>query len=331
MYTLLKDEYLKPEHRLQGSGYRVGVANRSVENMPVHPKENTLLGRFEGLHTFMDFIEKNDAKFGNRKAKSSDDSQELQRSRKWVKYPTYEEAVDKMKHHPEIFRNYTEADVKLKDYEAPSGFDTDFDLTGDFVDIGRVVEGQPEVWGTMRNGSITSKFANIIVAGMCWHGIDQKDINERSSRIMRLVDMLEANNVRCSVTVLYTNDNWHCELVVKQYNELLDIDDIAVATSADFFRRLQFRFAEHSATLRGGYGQPNPLHARQLKDEDTDLTIVVSNKYNDSVPYWEEEKRWTKQFEDLEKHLLENGIERGDTAELLNDGLVYNDIRIRNT
>jgi len=95
------------------------------------------------------------------------------------------------------------------------------------------------------------------------------------------------------------------------------------------FRRAQFYFAEHSKTKTASYGTALSLHVRYLKDDDADLTVVVGNNYKRSVPYWEYGGEWATQFEDLEHYLLDNGIQHGDTAELLYQGLVYNENKIR--
>jgi len=323
MKTILKDEYLKSENRVTGYGFDTGIINRTgsskLYNAGYNVKEGELVGRFEGVRTFIDFIESGTV-FGNREPNyMRDSSREDTRGSDWVRYKTYDEAVNKMLTEPQVFRSYTEADIKLKDYEAPTGNAIDYEITGDFIDVGRVLEGIPEAFGSMKNGNVTNKFASIVVAGMSHCGIEQETINERSSKVMRLVDMLEANNVRCRVTVVFSNDNWHCEIVTKQYQDKLDIDDIAVATSADFFRRLQFSFAEHSQTKSSNYGRAGALQQKTYIDDDCDINILVGNGYKYG---------WQEHFETFEKLLLDNGITYGDTADLNNGYLVYNGSQI---
>lgn len=331
MNSIVKDEYLSKKNRVKGEGFDTGILENNVGELNrrgFNVDKGELVGRFDGVRTFLAFVNSG-IDYGNEARGRTGSSHARERDEDWTKYDTYEKAMEAMIETPQVFRQFEEADLKLKDYEQPDGFELDFDVTGDFMDIGRVIEGQPENFGTMRNGRVTNKFASIVLAGMSNAGISESEIQERANLTLRLVDMLESNNVRCKVTVLYSNDNWHCEVIAKQYKDVLDIDDLSVATSADFFRRAQFYFAEHSKTRTSSYGRAENVYVKTVKDEDADITIAVGNNYHRSVPYWDN-RGWKAQFSDLEHYLLDNGFQHGDTAELLNDGLVYNGSQIRN-
>lgn len=261
-------------------------------------KSGQLMGRFDGVRTFVDFLSDKGGKFGSRKPASDDSSHDKSRSSDWTKYKTYEECVKTVKENPEAFRNFKEADIRLTEWES-NGSDVDFDTTGDFIDVGRVMEGEPECFGTMRNGNVIKRFANITINGNHAHWVKGSWIDQKAQRTARLVDFLEASNVRVRVTIVYTNDNSHLELVIKQYNDRLDINDICVALSPDFFRRFEFYWSEHSSTHDSFYGRAESIRQSMVKEDDVDLNILVGSEGH-SEP--------NREFDELEKKIEENGV-----------------------
>ena len=304
MRTLVNNEniYLSNGHHILTDAYEVGelrtdrVSAIRAEGFSV--KGNQLMGRFDGVRTFVDFLSEKGGKFGSRRPMSDDSSHDKSRSSDWTKYKTYEECIKTVKEQPERFRNFQEADIRLTEYES-NGNDVDFGTTGDFVDIGRVMEGEPECFGTMRNGNVIKRFANIVVNGNHAHWINCSWIDAKAQRTARLVDFLEASNVRVRVTILYTNDNSHLELVIKQYNDRLDINDICVALSPDFFRRFEFYWSEHSRTHDSCYGRAETIHMGMVREDDVDLNVLVGSDGHANVE---------RDFDNLEKQIEENGV-----------------------
>ena len=219
-----------------------------------------------------------------RKGDSSDDTGRGD----FQKFSSYEEAVNVFLSDPSSIANFDESDENLKSSDS-SGNSIEYDLTGDFIDIGRFVEGIPEVFGNMVDGNSRGKRMKILMNGMfSWH-VNQKDINHRALRIKRLVDWLETNGVRSEITTLFSSDNWHCELVVKRFDEVFDINQVAISSDSDFFRRLQFRFAEYSETLNPyRYGSPvdfwNSFRKENFRSEyNQEMSLVVggnTDSYN---------------------------------------------------
>lgn len=263
-------------------------------------RKNTLCGRFDGLRTYIDVVDKKNRTFGWH---TEYDSSKDRRDDDWTRFPSYETAIKAFRETPEVFRSFTESDIKLKDWET-AGNDVEYGTTGDFLDIGRVMSGEPEAFGVMRDGNIINRFCSIIVNACLTWNVTKDEAEEKAKRIARLVDMLEHNHVRCQVVAIWSDNVSHVEVTVKKYGDILDLDDLSVVFSADLLRRTGFRFKERSKTCEGGYGHvslwgENAL--KMFKDETADHVITIDgfNGGNKSI------RSTNEAFDRLEKQIAE--------------------------
>lgn len=232
----------------RGDGYIFGKFCDKTKTSLKYLENKELCGKFEGVDIFLNALTDTSlakGKYGNSSRKMGKNGFNL--------FETYVEAIDTFKNNPSKVANFIEKDDKILGGDS-AGMSIEYDVTGDFIDMGRYVEGIPETFGSMTNGNPRSKRVNILIPAMVSGDVDHELINKRSERVKRLVDWLETNQVRCAVTVMYTNDNWHCEIVVKKFDEVFNANDIAIATHSEFFRRCQFKFGESSPVLTNGYG-----------------------------------------------------------------------------
>ena len=268
-----------------GDGYIVGNrgSNTNVKGLDYLAHEE-LCGHFDGVNTFMEWLEANR---NNGRRKYGSDSQSKGKSG-FHKFESYEEAINVFKNDPASLIKFDEAEDGLHSGDS-AGNTVDYDIVGDFIDMGRFVEGVPETFGFLKDGNPRSKRMRIAVYGMFSAGVNQQKINERAVRIQRLTDWLESNGIRCEITAFWSNDNWHCEVVVKKFDEIFNINDIAVASDSEFFRRAQFQFAEFSPTLNSwNYGNPRDFwiaydrHKKQFASEyNAEYSMVVGGEtYN---------------------------------------------------
>lgn len=255
-----------------------------------------LAGEFTGVNTFLNFLQTDMpyAKFRNA-------------STQWEPgfnfFRSYEEAVRVYQRDPRSIRHFDEKDEKLEGGES-SGKQVEFGVTGDFLDIGRFVEGDPEAFGSMTDGNPRGKRVQIIL-NISWScGVSEQVINARCSRIARLIDWLESQQVRCRVIAVESTTNSHLEIVVKEFDEVLDLNDVAVVSHSDFLRRAVFRFKEWSNTVSIGYGTPTDLSFKVstrtfLPEYNSEYTVFVDSQVNTIQTVG-------KHFDDLERWLEEN-------------------------
>ncbi len=167
---------------------------------------------------------------------------------------SYEETLDIFKNKAETLRVFSEKDDMLK---TPSSIGNDifYDLAGDFLDMGKVMEGHPEVFGNMFMGNPRGLYADVVMnlSQTCHFPTDA--IMERMNRVVRLVDWLESQQIRTKISGFLTNEVAHVEIEVKDYHELVDLDSLSVVLHTDFFRRMIFRAMEWSPTFVSTYGK----------------------------------------------------------------------------
>lgn len=225
----------------------------------------------DGVNSFLDFVTE---KFPNKaRAGSSEDNDHDD----FNAFDSYQEALDTFRNKPSSLVVYDPAEINPTSYEE-GGNDVDYDVTGDFLDIGRFVEGIPESVGSMHNGKARDRKVRILVDNCHSWITSSKDIIHRSERIIRLTDALEQANVRTEIVVVDSGTCSHVEITVKRFDEPLSLEDVAVATHPEFFRRMGFRIIEHSNTFKYGYGSAMNMrrHFDKLRSAINDeITVYV--------------------------------------------------------
>lgn len=234
----------------RGSGYTVGEL-KSQHRKLRYLEAGTLVGNFDGLDTMLDFVAKEmpEAKRGKSSIDTVGDNDEFHAFR------TYKETMDIFRGKPETVVKFDPAELSIKD-QNESGTQVDYDVTGSFIDMGRYMEGIPEVMGDMHNGNARNRRCNITIDINNVWSINHEDITHRSERILRLIDALEAGGIRTQLTMVHSNECDHVEIILKHHEEPLTITDLAVVTHPEFLRRIMFRFIEHSKSFSYGYGRP---------------------------------------------------------------------------
>lgn len=193
-------------------------------------------------------------------SKSSDDG----RSGDFHTFNSLDEAHDVFFNNPESIRQFSVNDEKLVTRDSP-GKDVMFDVTGDYVDIDRYLEGVPENFGQAVLGNPKSVFATINVLNSAVHYTSPEYMLHKQKRIMRLVDWLEQQDIRCQIVMTEDSEVSYTQIIVKQFSDPFDLNQLAVAMHPDFFRRTMFLIMEQSKTWTWGYGSSIDYDKRMLK------------------------------------------------------------------
>lgn len=126
-----------------------------------------------------------------------------------------------------------------------------WDVTGDFIDVGRVLSGEPECCGQeFDHGDTVSKKVVSIRLNQCVSGAVSADaIAARGVAVLVAVDLLESCGIRCEV-ICSTATEGHglhltANVTVKRPNEVVDPDRLAfIVAHPSSFRRFGFRWME---------------------------------------------------------------------------------------
>lgn len=261
-----------------GTGYIVGELGATHPHLD-YLKKDTLVTLFDGVDNMLEYVLKE-----MPKPKHSKSSSATGRTR-FNTFESYEEAMETFRSRPENITDFDPAEIRVKDF-GEVGNEVEYDVTGDFIDIGRYMEGIPEVMGNMKNGNARNRRANVLISLNFAAGIDKSVIKHRAERVLRLVDALETGGVRTMLTAIESSECNHTEVILKRHDEPLTIADLAVVTHPDFLRRTMFRIIEHSKSWDYGYGSA-VMFGRKLTPElidsgnNTELDIVIDGNIRD--------------------------------------------------
>ena len=196
-----------------------------------------------------------------KRHKTSDDRG---RSGSFHTFSSLDEAIDVYVNHPERIRQFNNNDIKLESIESP-GKDVYHDVIGDFIDMGKFLDDDPECMGNATLGNPRSIFATINIMVAKVHYTRNDYINQLQRRVIRLVDWLENQNIRCQIVATSVTECANVSVIVKEYTDPIDLNDLAIVCHGDFLRRIIFLIKEQSKTWSGGYGSAIDYDKRMIK------------------------------------------------------------------
>lgn len=195
------------------------------------------------------------------------------------KFESLQEAIETYTLNPRSIRTFKEEDIKLTSEET-IGKDILYDVSGDYIDIGRFLDGEPECFGVSYNGNPSNLHATIMFnVSTPWY-VKEDMLNHRAARMLRLVDWMESQGVRCQIRAFESTECAHMDIKVKNFEDPVDMNALAVSTHSDFLRRISFLVAEQSKTWGYGYGNAVVFTGRMMNEytaePDNGLTIFVT-------------------------------------------------------
>lgn len=203
------------------------------------------------------------------KPENSKDS-DTKKEKDFHKFSSLKQALDVYTSKPESITKFNESDIDIKGLSNPV-IDVYYDTQGDYVDVGRYLDGEPECFGNASGGQPYGAFANITVCDAHVWWVPEIYINNLQKRILRLTDWLESNGVRTRVQAKTQSKCLNYSLVIKDYQDALDLTEVAIAFHSDWARRVQFLMIEQSKTWSWGYGSCKEYDVQQLNTlEQTD-------------------------------------------------------------
>jgi hypothetical protein len=222
---------------------------------------------------------------------------------------------------PWRIRQFSQKDDKLRNEDNP-GNDVFFDVTGDYLDIGRHMEGEPEDFGNSIMGNPSRIFADILVNISAAKWTTAEYIIHKQKRIMRLVDWLETYGIRTRVRATLSTDVAFIGVTVKEHHDPFDLNHLAIAMHPDFMRRTCLLIMEQSRAWEFGYGDAVKFDdlalASTYADPDDGISIYVGG-YMPYAPkdtergytYDNDTSKLDKDFDEIEKHIasmLQNDV-----------------------
>lgn len=262
-----------------GDGYFIGEIEEQHKHLS-YLRPGAIVTLFDGLDRTLDFIST------KMKTHPKGDSSVKGDGARFNAFKSYDEALDTFRNHPEKVVKFDPSELRIKD-ESEAGSTVDYDVTGDFIDMGRYMEGIPEAVGTMHGGNSRNRRVSIVLNLNQMAVINHEVITHRGERILRLIDALEAGGIRTSLTAIESSECNHTEVILKRHEEPLTIADLAVVTHPEFLRRVIFRIIENSKTFSYGYGSAIDFGYKLTPeliegDNINELDIVIDSNFRDN-------------------------------------------------
>ena len=181
-------------------------------------------------------------------------------------------------------RQFSQKDDRLRLEDNP-GNDVFFSEQGDYLDVGRFLEGDPENFGNSIMGNPARVFAeiNVNLAAAKWTTADY--MMQKQKRLLRLVDWLETYGIRCHVRCSVSTDVGSFSVTVKEPQDPFDLNHLAVAMHPDFLRRTVLLVLEQSEKWEFGYGDAVEYDDIALKSTYADPEDGYSIYVGGYMPY----------------------------------------------
>jgi hypothetical protein len=185
---------------------------------------------------------------------------------------------------PWRIREFSQKDDSLRNEDNP-GNDVFYDVTGDYLDIGRFMAGEPEDFGNSVMGNPSRIFCTIKVGLAAAKWTTAEYLVHKQKRIMRLVDWLEQFGIRTRVQALLYNDIAAITVIVKDHQDPFDLNHLAVVMHPDFLRRTGLLIMEQSKRWEWGYGDAVDRDDRALVSTYAEPEDGISIYVGGYMPY----------------------------------------------
>lgn len=262
---------------VRGPGYVSGrLSDRNKVFDYLH--EGALVAKFDSVQSVFGAIKQLDWKPAREK---SSDKKPGRDGNDFNKFNSLSECLDVFTNNPRSVREFKEEALRLTAEES-IGKEIQFDVVGDYIDIGRFLDGEPECFGVAYQGNPSGLYTTMIINLSSVYHVTAEAMNHKQARILRLVDWMESQGVRCQIRGFYSTECAHMDVTVKDFAQSVDMNQLAVSMHSEFLRRVGFVVAEQSRTWTYGYGSPRDF-SRSMRNNyqaipEDGLTVFISDQ-----------------------------------------------------
>jgi hypothetical protein len=240
--------------------------------------EGTLFAAFESIPALYRTLEREG--WTPQRAMASD----IRGDGEYLIFDSLAEAHHVFQKEPWRIRQFSQKDDRMRTEDNP-GNDVFYDVTGDYLDIGRFMEGDPDDFGNSIMGNPNRVFANITINLAAAKWTTAEYIIQKQKRILRLVDWLEQYGIRTRIRALLFTDAANIVVTVKEHQDPFDLNHLAIAMHPDFMRRTCLLIMEQSPTWEFGYGDAVDYDDISLASRYADPEDGISIYVGGYMPY----------------------------------------------
>jgi hypothetical protein len=237
--------------------------------------KRTLTGRDEGrrpaivapnIRAFVDYV-------SNHKPKSG--SSTYTHNNGWYGTKSLDQAIDlfRNKRHELLPKGFQQKYIKNIH---TSGIDVEYNVTGDYLDMGRYMSGEPEVFGTNINGDMTGKVVSVYINASVSASYDAEDVMLGAEKLAEIINALYISGARVSTTFMSAEETQWIEVKLNDFGDPLNPVDLVAVASPSFIRRLCFAVNNyHDVTTAGSIVDVLNGH-RDILNKGEDLVVYIT-------------------------------------------------------
>lgn len=155
------------------------------------------------------------------------------------------------------------------------GTDVAFDVTGDFLDVGRYLSGEPEVFGKNINGDLTGKVIRVYINASVSYSWDAEEIMLGAEKLAEVINALYLSGAKVSTTFLSAEETQWVEVKLNDFGDPIDPVDLIAVASPSFIRRLCFAVNNYHEVFQGGTIVDVLAKHKDILNKGEDLTVYI--------------------------------------------------------
>ena len=198
----------------------------------------------------------------------------------WFGTSSLEEAIDLFRNNrsgllPKGFKQH-----KINNVHS-LGTDVEFNVTGDYLDMGRYMSGEPEVFGTNINGDLTGKVIRVYINASVTAYWSADEIMRGAEKFAEVINALYVSGAKVSTTFMSAEETQWIEVKLNDFGDPLNPVDLVAVASPAFIRRLCFAINNYFGQMHLGTIVDVLANHRGMLNNGEDLVVYVAP---DTIP-----------------------------------------------
>lgn len=196
-------------------------------------------------------------------------------NQEWYGTRSLDQAIDLFKYnrHKLLPKGFQQKYIKNVN---ANGIDVEYNVTGDYLDMGRYMSGEPGVFGTNINGDLTGKVIRVYINASVSASYDAEDVMLGTEKLAEVINALYVSGARASTTFMSAEETQWIEVKLNDFGDPLNPVDLVAVTSPSFIRRLCFAVNNyHDVTTAGSIVDVLSGH-RDILNKGEDLVVYVT-------------------------------------------------------
>lgn len=178
------------------------------------------------------------------------------------------------------------------------GTDVEFNVTGDYLDMGRYMSGEPEVFGANINGDLTGKVVRVYINASvtAYWGADV--VMWGAEKLAEVINALYVSGAKVSTTFMSAEETQWIEVKLNGFGDPIDPVDLIAVASPAFIRRLCFAINNYFGQMHLGTIVDVLANHKDMLNQGEDLAVYIAP---DTIPRFNEVGAVDKALSDIKE------------------------------